>query len=231
MSGLTPELVAERVGQVRDRIAAAGGDPAQVRLVAVTKGFGPDAVRSALGAGIEMLGENYADELVAKAEAVGPGGYPASPFHLEWHFLGPIQRNKLARLAPHVGCYQAVDRLVEAQAIAARAPGARVLIEVDTTGMAQRPGVAPGEVAQLLAQMGALAIEVAGLMTVAPPGGGDPARRAFRTVGRLAGELGLGEVSMGMSDDLELAVAEGATMVRVGRSLFGPRPELGELAQ
>lgn len=222
-----PDEVAERLAAVRARIAAAGGDPERVRVVAVTKGFGPDATRAALVCGLDHVGENYADELVGKAEAVLAEGGPVPA----WHFLGAIQRNKLRRLAPHVACYEGVDRLAEGEAIARLAPGAAVLVEVDFTGAPGRPGIAPGEAARLVDELRHLPVRVEGLMTVAPPGGGDAARRAFAGLARLGAELSCDVLSMGMSDDLELAVAEGATSVRVGRALFGPRPPRGQVPQ
>jgi len=110
-------------------------------------------------------------------------------------------------------------------------PGATVLVEVDCSGDPGRGGAAPPEVPELVGALRRLELDVAGLMTVAPAGGGEPARRCFTTVGRLVGELGLAEASMGMSDDLELAVAAGSTMVRVGRALFGPRPGPAQVPQ
>jgi uncharacterized pyridoxal phosphate-containing UPF0001 family protein len=189
--------------------------------VAVTKGFGLEAVRAALAVGHVDIGENYAGELVRKAsalEALEPG------HGVVWHFLGGIQRNKVARVAPFVALYEGVDRLEEGRAIARHAPGARVLVEVDTTGQPDRGGVAPGEVAPLVAGLGGLGLDVRGLMTVAPQDDPAGASRAFSTVAGLVGELGLAEASMGMTDDFEAAVAAGSTMVRVGRALFGPRP-------
>jgi hypothetical protein len=202
--------------------------------VAITKGFGAQAVRAALGAGLEVIGENYADELVEKAVQLAVHPYRASDGTVVapvWHFLGAVQRNKLARLAPHVACYEALDRLEEGEGIARRAPGVAVLVEVDTTGDGRRPGVAPLEVPALVAALSRCALEVRGLMTVAPAGGGEPARRAFRTVRQLADELGLAVRSMGMTDDLDLAVAEGATSIRVGRALFGARPDAAQVPQ
>lgn len=217
--------VTASLAEARRRIVGAGGDPQSLRIVAVTKGFGPEAVRAAIAAGIVDVGENYAQELVRKdsalrAEADGAGLGDSSP---RWHFLGAIQRNKVATLGPVVSCWQSVARLVEGEAIARRRPGARVLVEVETTGASQRNGCAPPEVAPLVASLRNLDLEVDGLMTVAPA---DPegARQAFRTVRGLADLLDLPECSMGMSDDLELAVAEGSTMVRLGRALFGSRP-------
>jgi uncharacterized pyridoxal phosphate-containing UPF0001 family protein len=211
--------VAARLAAARRRIEAAGGDPGAVAVVAVTKGFGPEAVAAAAGAGLLDVGENYAQELVAKAAAVAPAlGAP-----LRWHFLGAIQRNKVRSLAPLVHCWQSVARAAEGEEIARRAPGARVLVEVDVTGDPGRNGCAPAAVPQLVRDLCGLGLVVGGLMTVAPT---DPeaARRGFRSVRELADRLGLFERSMGMSDDLEAAVAEGATMVRLGRALFGDRP-------
>ena len=218
--------VAAALERVRERIAGAGGDPGQVRVVAVTKGFGPDAVLAALGAGLTDVGENYAQELLAKEAAVRDStgarastGEPA----IRWHYLGAVQRNKVPALATVVSCWQGVARAVEGEAIARRRPGAVVLVEVDTTGAPGRNGCAPDAVPGLVADLRAIDLDVRGLMTVAPMGPAD-ARSAFRLVRSLADDLALVERSMGMSDDLELAVAEGSTMVRTGRALFGDRP-------
>jgi len=186
-----------------------------VRVVGVTKGFGPDAVRAAREAGLGDLGENYAAELVAKA--------PAADDAVVWHFLGAVQRNKVALLAPLVGLWQSVAREAEGARIARFAPGARVLVQVDTTGLPGRNGCLPSDVGELVRRLLDLGLEVRGLMTVAAPGL-PAARAAFERVGQLADQLGLPERSMGMSDDLEAAVAAGSTMVRIGRALFGERP-------
>jgi PLP dependent protein len=199
----------------------AGGDPARVRVIGVTKGFGPGAVRAAGRAGLADLGENYAAELVAKAAAVGEDGVG-----VVWHFLGAVQRNKVAQLAPIVGVWQSVARTAEGERIARFAPGAHVLVQVEATGLPGRNGCPPPATGELVSRLGDLGLDVRGLMTVAAPGEG-AAQRAFETVGRLADRLGLEERSMGMSDDLEAAVAAGSTMVRVGRALFGPRPPAG----
>jgi uncharacterized pyridoxal phosphate-containing UPF0001 family protein len=180
-----------------------------------------DAVRAALGAGLHDVGENYAAELVAKADALEAGPAPAGAL---WHFLGAVQRNKVADLAPRVGLWQSVAREVEAARIARFRSGAAVLVQVDATGLPGRNGCPPSAVAGLVARLrDDHGLEVQGLMTVAAPGR-EAADAAFGTVARLADELGLEERSMGMSDDLESAVAAGTTMVRVGRALFGDRP-------
>jgi uncharacterized pyridoxal phosphate-containing UPF0001 family protein len=201
---------------VRLRITRAGGDPDRVRVVGVTKGFGPDAVRAAVGAGLRDLGENYAAELVAKAGVGSDAG-------VVWHFLGAVQRNKVPSLAPLVGVWQSVAREAEGARIARFAPGASVMVQVDATGLPGRNGCPPPEVPDLVGRLRDLGLDVTGLMTVAAPGVA-AAEAAFGQVGRLADQLGLTERSMGMSDDLEAAVAAGTTMVRIGRALFGERP-------
>ena len=212
--------VAERLHSVRLRIEQAGGDPSAVRVVAVTKGFGPEAVAAARAAGLGDIGENYANELVAKAAEVA--GDPSLPLPLRWHFLGAIQRNKVARLAPIVALWQSVSRVEEGARIARFAPGAMVLVEVDTTGLSGRNGCPPDGVRALVPRLRDAGLDVRGLMTVAAPG--PEAAQSFATVRSLADELGLEERSMGMTDDLEAAVRAGTTMVRIGRALFGDRP-------
>lgn len=216
-----PEDVAARLSVVRRRIESAGGDPASVRVVAVTKGFGPAAVAAAVHAGLLDVGENYAQELVSKASAVPP--LLPQGASVRWHFLGAVQRNKVRSLAPLVDCWEGVTRVVEGEEIARRRPKAEVLVEVDVSGVAGRNGCPPLSAAGLVRSLVGLGLDVQGLMTVAPV---DPemARSGFRTVRELADSLGLPVRSMGMSDDLELAVAEGSTTVRVGRALFGDRP-------
>lgn len=215
------ESVANRLGEVRARIERAGGDLSLVKIVAVTKTFGLDAVIAAGRAGIRDIGENYAAELVMKAGALRDLSLDGE---IRWHFLGELQRNKINRIQPYVDLYEGIDRYEEGEALALRSPGAKVLIEVDTAGTKGRAGVPPSGVSVLLDRLRHLDLRIEGLMTVAPPGGGEAAGRAFRSVTNLRTELGLREASMGMSDDLEFAVVEGSTMVRVGRALFGPRP-------
>jgi hypothetical protein len=206
---------------VRRRIEQAGGDPSAVRVVAVSKGFGPEAVRAARAAGLLDIGENYANELVTKAAELESD--PAASKPVRWHFLGAIQRNKVARLAPVVHVWQSVSRIEEGERIARFAPGARVLVEVDTTGLRGRNGCPPAGVPALVAALREDGLDVRGLMTVAAPGP-EAASSAFGAVRTLADELGLEERSMGMTDDLEAAVRAGTTMVRIGRALFGDRP-------
>ena len=235
-AGLAPapaaEVVALRVDDVRRRIRATSPHPDRVRLVAVTKGFDQSAVTAALAAGSGDIGENYAAELTAKAASLAedPAVRTDPQRRPRWHFLGAIQRRRVRDLAPLVGCWQTLARRVEGEAIAGRAPGASVLVEVELSGLPGRNGCPPGSVSELVRQLQALELEVGGLMVVAPPGGVDVARKAFRTTAEMAADLGLAELSMGMTGDFEVALEEGATMVRMGQALFGSRPAKGRPA-
>ena len=212
--------LADRLAAVWQRIEAAGGDRERVRLIAVTKGFGADVVREALALGLHDLGESYAQELAAKVVEVPHDG-PVAP---RWHFIGRIQTNKVRLVAPYVTLWHGVDRRAAGAEIAKRSPGAAVLVQVNATGEATKAGCAPEELPRLLDELRSLGLYVRGLMTMAPAGEREVARRAFAKVREMADFHGLEEVSMGMSGDLDVAVEEGATMVRVGAALFGPRP-------
>jgi pyridoxal phosphate enzyme (YggS family) len=209
------EDVPTRLAEVRHRIESAGGDLDAVRIVAVTKGHDPAVVEAAVAAGLVDLGESYAQELAAKAEAVRAT--------IRWHFLGRLQRNKVRMVAPFVDLWQSVDRLSLAAEVARRAPGADVLVQVNVSGADQQGGCPPARAAAVVEGCADLGLEVRGLMAIGPRAEPNVVRAAFRQVRDLADRLGLPERSMGMSGDLEAAVAEGATIVRVGSDLFGPR--------
>ena len=213
-----PDDVADRLADVRRRVADAAGragrSPSAIRIVVVTKGVPAPVVQAALDAGATDLGENRAQELLAKAPELA--GRP------RWHFIGRLQRNKVAALAPLVDVWQSVDRIELGRAIAGRAPGAAVLAEVNVADDPAKAGVAPEAAAALVDGLRSAGLAVDGLMTI-PAAGRDP-RPAFAALATLAERLGLAEVSMGMSDDFETAVEEGATIVRIGRAIFGPRP-------
>jgi len=215
---VTATDVADRLAEVRARIEAAGRPPDDVVVVAVTKGFGIDAVEAANAAGIADVGENYAQELTAKVDEASddPGR--------RWHFLGRVQRNKVRSIAAAVHLWQGVDRVSAGEEIARRAPGAKVLVQVRIAGDDTRNGCDPDDVDQLVERLDTLGLDVRGLMAVGPAGPPELARPGFRKVSALADRLGLAERSMGMTDDLGVAVEEGSTMVRVGRGLFGARP-------
>jgi PLP dependent protein len=214
---VAPEDVAGRLAGIRDRIAEAAGragrSAGDVRLVVVTKGVPPPVMQAALDAGATELGENRAQEMLAKAAELR-----TQP---TWHFIGRLQRNKVAALAPLVELWQSVDRIELGRAIAGRAPGAAVLAEVNVADDPAKAGVAPEDAPALVDGLRSVGLTVDGLMTI-PAAGADP-RPAFAALAALADRLGLAEVSMGMSDDFEVAVEEGATIVRVGRAIFGPR--------
>lgn len=226
---IDPGLVAENLAHVRERIARAGGDPGRITVVAATKGFGPDAVHAAMAAGVLDIGESRAQELIPKADAVHETAGLDLGDGPRWHFMATVQRNKVAALVPYVHLWQAVDRLVVGKAIAERAPGAAVLVQVNLTDDPGRGGCAIGLAPGVVAGLTDLGLDVRGLMCVGPLGPPEAARSGFSAVANLRAELGLDELSMGMTEDLEVAVEEGATMVRMGRALFGPRPSAPHL--
>ncbi len=210
--------IAERLSEVRERIAAAarsaGRDPEGVTLVVVTKEVGVERIRAAISAGAVDLGENRTADLAAKATTIAGT--------VRWHFIGRLQRNKVRVAAPHVALWQSIDREELAVEVARRAPGAAVLVQVNMTGEPQKGGCPPEEAAALVDACRAQALRVDGLMTV-PALAGDP-RPVFAGVRKMTDDLGLRVCSMGMSGDYEVAIAEGASMVRVGSAIFGPRP-------
>ena len=207
--------LASRFEVVKSRVEAAGGGR-PVKIVAVTKGFGPDVVRDAIQLGLVDIGENYAQSLVSKAEALEE--------NVCWHFLGAPQTNKISRLSRFVSVWEAVDRQRAGEVIARRSPGAAVFVEVNVTGEARRAGCRPVEAPQMVDSLRNLGLDVRGLMVVAPAGDPAATRTAFSRIAKLNAELELDELSMGMSDDYEEAVRAGATTVRLGRALFGSRP-------
>jgi pyridoxal phosphate enzyme (YggS family) len=205
--------------RIRNRIADAGGDPERVGVLAVTKGHGVDAVRAARAAGLHEIGENYAQELLSKSVDLGE----EQP---SWHFIGQLQRNKVRQVAHLVRLWQSVDRLRLGEEISKRSPGAAVLVEVNLTGDPDRGGSQPKLVPGLVEGLRDLGLDVQGLMAVGRTGSPEEIRGGFQEVRRLADGLDLDQRSMGMSGDLEIAVQEGSTMVRIGTALFGGRPRL-----
>ena len=189
-----------------------------MEVVAVTKGFGADAVVAAAAAGCRAIGENYAQELLAKAPTAGEAGMAV-------HFIGQLQTNKVRQLAGLVDVWETVDRTRLVVELGRRAPGCTVLVQVDTTGEEGKGGCPIAEVPALVRTATDAGLVVAGLMTVGPTDGGpEAARPGFRAVRALVDELGLTTCSMGMSADVDVALEEGSTEIRVGTALFGPRP-------
>jgi len=237
--GLEPVAVIQtrpacaRLGAVQGRIAAAARlaerDPADIRLLAVSKTFDAAAVRTMAACGQASFGENYVQEAAEKIAAL-------ADLPLEWHFIGPIQSNKTRQIAEHFAWVHSVDRLKIAERLSAqRPPGMpplQVCIEVNVSGEASKGGVSPADLPVLADTVGKLpGLALRGLMAIPAPHT-DPAaqRAAFHQVRVLsdalvARGLALDTLSMGMSADLEAAILEGATIVRVGTALFGSRTQ------
>ena len=206
--------VADRVAHVRSEISNAGGS--EVSLIAVTKSFGIDALRAASNAGCEGVGENYAQELLEKVTV----GLPL----IDVHFIGALQSNKVRSLAGHVALWQSVDRDSVVDELGRRAPGASILIQVDTTQEPSKGGVTPALLDTLRSRAEARGLIVKGLMTIGPTDGTpQECEKSFEMLRLLVNEQGLSVCSMGMSADYQIAVACGSTMVRVGSGLFGDR--------
>ncbi|MDZ7641567.1 MAG: YggS family pyridoxal phosphate-dependent enzyme [Desulfurivibrio sp.] len=230
------EEIAQRLAAVNVRITAAaervGRDPATVRLVAVSKKVAPQRLAQAVAAGQRRFGENYLQEATTKMAQLDP------EHGLEWHFIGHLQSNKAKTAATSFGMVETVDRLKLAQGLAQHAAAAGrvlpVLVQVNVGGEAQKAGVRPEESGELLRALDDLpALRVMGLMTMPPWGHeAEASRPFFRKLRQLShamveegllGQHGPVELSMGMSGDFEVAVEEGATLVRVGSAIFGPR--------
>lgn len=189
-----------------------------VAVVGVTKGFASDAIDAAVAAGCDAVGENYAQELIDKRTTV-------ERLRPEVQFIGQLQRNKVRQLVGLVDVWCSLDRAPVIDEVAKRAPGARVMVQVDTTDDPAKGGCSVDDVAALVDRATELGLRVEGLLTVGPTGGdSESARSGFRQVRALVDRLGLTECSMGMSGDLVVAIAEGSTQVRVGTALFGQRP-------
>ncbi|MFI5353352.1 MAG: YggS family pyridoxal phosphate-dependent enzyme [Candidatus Binatales bacterium] len=235
-AGNSAGAIAERLARVRERIAIAAErarrDPASVRLVLASKTQSPEAVRAAYLAGARDFGENYVQEAVGKRAAL------ADLPDIRWHLIGHLQTNKAAAAARCFELIQTLDseRLAAALARARPSPPMPVLIEVNLGGESSKSGVAPERVEALIEAVrhqtevrGLMAIPPAPVATAAAGQDSRTARRYFATLRELrdrlaaATGLALSELSMGMTDDFEIAVGEGATIVRVGRAVFGER--------
>lgn len=230
MTSLTPaSTIAANVRALRARIAAAceraGRDPASVTLIAVSKTFGPDAILAALEAGVTDFGENRVQEAIPKFDAVR-AQLGTRDSELGTHLIGHLQTNKVRGALGAFAILHAVDseRLLRAIDSAATAP-VRLMIEVNVSGEATKYGIAPAGLAPLIASARDLPnVRLEGLMTIAPRVS-DPedARPVFGELAAQAREHALPSLSMGMTEDFEVAIEEGATHVRIGRAIFGAR--------
>ncbi len=223
MTDASNESIAARVEVVRAKIAAAaqrsGRSAADVTLIAVSKTWPASAVDAAAATGLRDFGENRVREGVSKAaEVTAPG--------IQWHLIGHLQTNKVRAALGAFGILHSVDseRLLRAISAAASTP-VPLMLEVNVSGEPTKFGIAPAEVGGLLTVAGNLPnLTVRGLMTVAPHVDDvEQTRPVFRALGELARANGLRDLSMGMTNDYEVAIEEGATHVRVGRAIFGER--------
>lgn len=210
----------------RDARASLDATNRRITLVAVTKTFPVESWAAIVRAGGTDVGENYAQELVAKSEEFSRR-YPDLP-RPRVHFIGQLQSNKVRLLAEHVDLWQSVDRASLVDEIARRAPGAHVLVQVDATGEPGKGGCELDQVSGLVAHAIDRGLTVEGVMVVGPTDG-DPARTrtAFERTAEVADQEGLAVRSMGMSADLGVALSCGSTMVRIGSAIFGDRPPVG----
>ena len=228
MTDINAAALRERWRRVRDRVeracAAAGRAPDSVRLIAVSKRHPAAAIRVLHGLGQREFGENYVQELSSKADEL------ADLTDIQFRLIGHLQRNKVRQAVRGHVTIDTVDSLALGRSLSKRAEEQQlcvpVLIQVNIGAEPQKSGVTPAELEPLVAQLRALPhLSVDGLLAIPPETDGYPerAREHFKRLWTLAQRHGLPELSMGMSDDLEVGVAEGATMVRVGTAIFGPR--------
>ncbi len=227
------DTIGANLQAVRTRIARAaagcGRAAADIKLVAVSKTFGAEAVRAACAAGQRAFGENYVQEALAKMAVL-------ADLSLEWHFIGPIQSNKTRLIAEHFEWVHGVDRLKIAERLAAARPAGRaplqVCIEVNLGGEASKGGVTPNKASALAHAVCDLpGLKLRGLMAI-PPASYDTTQQHhyFAQLRKLqekimAGGIQLDTLSIGMSGDFEVAIAEGATLVRIGTAIFGARTD------
>jgi PLP dependent protein len=226
MSAIADNLQAVQA-RIRDAAALAGRSPESIRLLAVSKTWPLSSVLEAADAGQRAFGENYVQEGIDKVTATAGQA-------LEWHFIGPLQSNKSRAVAEHFDWVHSIDRLKIAERISAQRPAnlppLQVCVQVNVSGEASKSGCAPAETLALCQAVAALpGLKLRGLMAIPEPTDDPAAQHApFRQVREIfehirAAGLPLDTLSMGMSHDLEAAVAEGATIVRIGTAIFGER--------
>ncbi|AVX20985.1 hypothetical protein SAMN02745885_00492 [Carboxydocella sporoproducens DSM 16521] len=217
--------IAVNLARVREEIRTAalraGRRPEEITLVAVSKTVPPEGIQAALAAGVTDLGENRVQELLAKQPELPPG--------LRWHLIGTLQTNKVKYIIDRIHLLHSLDRWELAREISKRASARglvlKALIQVNVSGEETKHGLAPGDVPVFYREVQELpGLQIEGLMTMAPfVADAEQARPYFRQLRELARELGLKHLSMGMSNDYQVAIEEGATLVRIGSDIFGAR--------
>ncbi len=225
--------IAENLQAVKSRIAAAaraaGREPGVVALLAVSKTHAPELIRAACAAGQRAFGENYVQEALDKMVRL-------ADLELEWHLVGPLQSNKTRVVAERFHWVHTLEREKTARRLSEQRPAGmaplNVLVQVNASGEASKSGVLPGEVAALVAAVAGMPnLRLRGLMAIPEPGA---PRARFEEIGalyeRLRGEFGLDTLSLGMSDDMEQAIAAGSTLVRIGTAIFGARRKVKDAA-
>ncbi|HET9200667.1 MAG TPA: YggS family pyridoxal phosphate-dependent enzyme [Dehalococcoidia bacterium] len=226
---MSAQEIAAAVADVRKRIALAaersGRDGDAITVLAVTKTFPVETIVDVLAAGLHEVGENRVQEAIPKIEAIARWAERSGMTPPRWHLVGHLQRNKVRDALEHFAILQSLDSVRLAEALDQRAQRTLdVYLEVNVGGEESKQGFAPDDVSKVLAAVSRLPhLNPIGLMTVAPLAEDDVVRRVFRSLREIAQANGLKELSMGMSNDFEIAVEEGATCVRLGRVLFGQR--------
>jgi pyridoxal phosphate enzyme (YggS family) len=211
VADLAASRVRENLQRVRERIAAAGRDPGDVLVCAAIKYLPADDLTALAEGGVEVVGENRAQELIAKQEHVGRDAFS------EWHFIGALQSRKVRDVSPRVSLIHSVAS-DSALAQLEKHPVREVLVQVNVAGEEGKAGIAPAALGEFIARC---PVPVGGLMTMPPfVERAEDSRRHFAALAELAAEHGLKELSMGTTQDFEVAVAEGATIVRLGTVLY-----------
>lgn len=231
------ETMADRIARLQEQIARAAGcagrDPTEVELIAVSKTVEPETVKTAFEAGLRRFGENRAQEFVRKTRAL-------ADLAIDWHFIGYLQTNKVRQIVPGAALIHSVDRLDLAEKLARRVAGnpdrvQPILVQVNITGEGSKSGVSVHDLPSLLDGIAAFPeLRVDGLMTIGPLGGDrDAIRQTFRTLRETRDreresarpQAPMPHLSMGMSGDFDIAIEEGATLIRVGTAIFGERSQ------
>ena len=207
------EEIKERLEEINKIIDAKAQNP--VTLIGVTKGFTHEEVNIASELGIKNFGENYAQELLTKNPLVDP--------EISWHYIGQLQSNKIRKISHLVDVWHSVTSLKLAREIHKRDDQAQILLQVSLMGPSNSKGFEVEQLPQLISELRDMNIDISGLMTMGVPGDMVATRVVFKELRKLADTFELPECSMGMSDDFEIALESGASMIRVGSAIFGNR--------